>query len=110
VDGPIELGDLGDLRDGELRSCPAGDGRSVLVCRVDGRLYAVEDNCSHRDTPLSQGRLRGAIVTCPLHGARFDVRDGSHLGPPAFEGIATYSIDEHDGVVVVARTVVNGPS
>lgn len=102
MDEPIELHGLDELRDGELRSCPA-DGSNVLVCRVDGQLYAVEDNCSHRDTALSEGRLRGSIITCPLHGAQFDVRDGTHLGPPAFEGVATYSIEQRDGVAVLRR-------
>lgn len=95
------LGDLSDLADGQLRAFPAVGRRGIVVCRVAGRLHAVEDNCSHRDTPLSEGRLRGSTITCPLHGATFDVRDGSHLSPPAFEGVACYGVTEgRDGAVV----------
>ena len=97
----IELGDLSDLDDGELR-CFEHVGRDgIVVCRVGGQLYALDDNCSHADTPLSEGRLRGYAITCPLHGASFDVRDGSHSGPPAWEGVPSHPVVETDGVAVV---------
>lgn len=97
----IELGDLSGLADGELR-CFDGIGRDgIVVCRAAGQLYALADNCSHADTPLSEGRLRGFGLTCPLHGASFDVRDGSHSGPPAWEGVACHQVREVDGVAFV---------
>ena len=97
----VELGDLRDLGDGELR-CFEDVGRDgIVVCRVAGQLYALDDNCSHADTPLSEGRLRGYSITCPLHGASFDVRDGSHSGPPAWEGVPSHQVDETDGIAVV---------
>lgn len=73
----------------------------VIVCRVAGTLHAVENNCSHRDTPLADGRLRGALLTCPLHGAQFDVRTGAQQGPPAFAPIACFAVAEHDGVATI---------
>jgi len=97
----FELGDLTDLADGQLR-CFEDVGRDgIVVCRVAGELYALDDNCSHADTPLSEGRLRGFGLTCPLHGASFDVRDGSHSGPPAWEGVDCHAVEEVDGVAVV---------
>lgn len=86
------LGDLSDLEDGEIRVFEDIGDYGIVVCRVDGELYAVVDNCSHADTPLSEGRLRGSVLVCPLHGAGFDVRDGSHTGPPAYEGVACHRI------------------
>lgn len=79
-----------------MRCFPDAGDYGVVVCRYKGDLFALEDNCSHADTPLSEGRFRGATITCPLHGAAFDVRDGSHSGPPAWEGVAAYRIDEND--------------
>ena len=87
-----QLGDLSDLADGQMRVFEDIGEYGIVVCRVDGELYAIEDNCSHADTPLSEGRLRGAMVMCPLHGAGFDVRDGSHSGPPAYEGVACHRL------------------
>lgn len=104
-DGPVPLGDLSDLADGAVRCFPdlvPGAGpHGVLVCRVAGRLHAIADNCSHRDARLSEGRLRGHLVTCPLHGAQFDVRDGSHRGAPAATGVAAYTVSEGPGGAVL---------
>ena len=97
----IELGDLSDLADGQLRCFEQIGPDGIVVCRVSGELFALDDNCSHADTPLSEGRLRGHGLTCPLHGASFDVRDGTHSGPPAWEGVACHPIEEVDGVAVV---------
>jgi nitrite reductase/ring-hydroxylating ferredoxin subunit len=100
-DTRVELGDLSDLGDGQLRCFDEVGRDGIVVCRVAGELYALDDNCSHADTPLSEGRLRGYGLTCPLHGASFDVRDGSHSGPPAWEGVAAHRVEESDGVAVV---------
>lgn len=81
----------------------AGD-YGLVVCRVNGQLYALEDNCSHADTPLSEGRLRGHNLTCPLHGTSFDVRTGAHSGPPAYTGVACYRVEDREGTVVAIRS------
>ena len=94
------LGDFSDLDNGELTTCKAGH-LEILLCRVEGRLYAIEDNCSHADTPLSEGRLSGFQVNCPLHGASFDVRDGTHSGPPAYTGVRCFEIVENESGVTV---------
>ena len=82
-----ELGNLDDLEEGEMRVFEDFGDYGIVVCRVNGELYALEDNCSHADTPLSEGRLRSHNLTCPLHGTSFDVRTGEHSGPPAYEGV-----------------------
>jgi len=97
----VALGDLSDLGDGQLRAFEHVGPEGLVVCRVAGRLYALDDNCSHAATPLSEGRLRGYSLTCPLHGASFDVRDGAHDGPPAWEGVACHPVDEVDGLAIV---------
>jgi 3-phenylpropionate/trans-cinnamate dioxygenase ferredoxin subunit len=101
IDDIIELGDLSDLADGELRCFEHVGPDGIVVCRAGGRLYALADRCSHADTPLSDGRLRGYGLICPLHGASFDVRDGSHSGPPAWEGVACHQVREVDGIATL---------
>jgi nitrite reductase/ring-hydroxylating ferredoxin subunit len=98
---PIELGDVSGLRDGQMRVFPDIGSNGIIVCRVAGQLHALEDNCSHRDARLSEGRLRGALITCPLHGAQFDVRDGQHQGPPASLPVASFAVTEQGGTAVV---------
>lgn len=110
VDSLVGLGDLSDLADGQVRAFPDVGRYGVVVCRVAGELHALENNCSHADTPLSEGRLRGAMLVCPLHGAQFDVRDGSHQGPPAWEGVPCYRIDEGSSGTVVDLGPPDGES
>lgn len=59
---------------------------------VQGSFHAIDDTCTHRGGPLSEGSLDGKEVTCPLHGARFDVTTGGVLGPPAPQGVARYNV------------------
>jgi len=68
------------------------EGRAVALFNVDGRFYAIDDTCTHRGGPLSQGELDGTVVTCPLHGARFEVTTGEVLGPPAARGVGRYDV------------------
>jgi 3-phenylpropionate/trans-cinnamate dioxygenase ferredoxin component len=87
------VGDLSGLADGDIHICEFGD-LEIMVCRVAGSLYAIEDLCSHADTPLSTGLLQGYKIVCPLHGAQFDVRDGTHSGPPAYTGVRSFAVTE----------------
>jgi len=67
------------------------DGREVIVARgQDGAYYAVAAVCRHAALPLVGGRVRGSSLVCPHHGARFCLKTGRALGPPAHEGIAAY--------------------
>jgi nitrite reductase/ring-hydroxylating ferredoxin subunit len=59
------------------------EGRRVLVTRIDGRLSAMEDACTHAGGPLSEGTIQDGVVQCPWHGSRFCLRDGSVVGGPA---------------------------
>ena len=68
------------------------DGVEVLLCNVDGTLYAVEDVCTHDGGPLDQGELQGCRIMCPRHGALFDVTTGAALTLPAVMPLPTYAV------------------
>jgi 3-phenylpropionate/trans-cinnamate dioxygenase ferredoxin subunit len=91
----------GEVRPGHARAVGAGP-HCVLLCNVAGVLYAVGDVCTHDRGPLGAGRLRGAAIECPRHGARFDVRDGSVVAPPAVRPLPTFPVRIVDGQVEVA--------
>jgi 3-phenylpropionate/trans-cinnamate dioxygenase ferredoxin component len=95
---PVHLGDLSDLGDGQMRAFHDVGEFGVVVCRVGGQLFALDDNCSHREAKLSEGRLRGGLLVCPLHGAQFDVASGAPQGPPAITPVVCHRIvEEADG-------------
>ena len=68
------------------------DGHKIALFRVDGAFYALSDTCTHRGGPLSEGDVEGAEVTCPWHGAKFDISTGAVRGAPAREGVKSYPV------------------
>ena len=75
------------------------DRKPYLIARVDDRFYAVEDNCSHEDYPLSYGCLDGRRIKCSLHGSRFSLETGAPEDDPADTPIATFRVVVEDGQV-----------
>lgn len=76
-------------------------GRAVAIYNVDGTMHAVDGTCTHRGGPLGEGELVGNVVTCPWHGACFDVTTGVVLGPPAPQAVTSYQIAvEGDAIFV----------
>ncbi len=64
----------------------------IALFNVAGIFYAIGDTCTHRGGPLSEGSLDGSTVTCPWHGANFDVCSGKNLTPPAPGEVPSYSV------------------
>ena len=77
------------------------DGAQVAVVNVDGEFHAIEDVCTHDGGQLTGGTICGHEIECPRHGARFDLRTGAALCPPAYEATAVFPIRIEDGVVWV---------
>ena len=65
---------------------------NVAVFNVAGSFCATQDKCTHREGPLSAGKLDGSTVTCPYHGAQFNVCTGAVLRGPAREPLKTYRV------------------
>jgi nitrite reductase/ring-hydroxylating ferredoxin subunit len=65
---------------------------NVAVFNVDGKFYATADECTHKQGPLSDGELDGEVVTCPYHGAQFNVCTGKVLLGPATTDVPTFRV------------------
>jgi nitrite reductase/ring-hydroxylating ferredoxin subunit len=68
------------------------DGHLICLAWVNGRLYAIEDDCTHVGGPLDEGELEGQVLTCPWHLAQFDVTTGRVLRGPARTDLHTYEV------------------
>jgi 3-phenylpropionate/trans-cinnamate dioxygenase ferredoxin subunit len=73
----------------------------IAVFNFDGEYYAIENVCSHDGGELASGACEGDQIICPRHGARFCIRDGRALTPPAYEDIGTFPVRIADGMVQV---------
>ena len=85
--------------------CVTVAGREVLICHTREGVFAVDNICTHALARMDEGWLRGARLTCPLHGASFDVRDGRVLGPPANRALRQYPTRIVAGMIEVALEV-----
>ena len=89
--GWVRLAGRGDLAAGEVIGVDVG-GLPIAIYDCDGELFATSNICTHAYARLSDGWLDGTAIECPLHAARFDVRTGAVLDPPATEDLRTYAV------------------
>ena len=86
------------------------DDEEVAVIKCDGGIYAIQDICTHDGGELTGGLIEGCEIECPRHSARFDIRTGEVLNPPAFEPIATYPVEIRDGRIYVSSEPESPPA
>ena len=74
--------------------------KEMAIFNVDGKICAIADTCPHAGGSLGMGKLDGTIVTCPVHGMKFDVTTGCFAGTSDF-GVAAYPAKVVDGKIMV---------
>jgi 3-phenylpropionate/trans-cinnamate dioxygenase ferredoxin component len=82
---------VGEVAPGVGKAVQVG-GRRLALFLVDGRYYALDEECPHRGAPLSEGECAGAELICPWHDARFDLATGAVQCPPAKRGVTSYPV------------------
>jgi nitrite reductase/ring-hydroxylating ferredoxin subunit len=87
----IKIAEVRDVLPGRAAAFTV-EGQRIALFNVGGTYYAIADTCPHAGGPLSEGDVQGTKVTCPWHGADFDLTTGEVLGPPAYEGVASYKV------------------
>lgn len=68
------------------------NGTPVVLFNLEGEYYAIENRCTHQDFPLSEGCIIDNEITCPLHGAKFNIKTGEVTAPPAFMDVQTFAV------------------
>jgi 3-phenylpropionate/trans-cinnamate dioxygenase ferredoxin subunit len=86
----IDAGPTENLRDGDAISIAAGR-RMIAVVRSGDSYFAIEDICTHDGAALTGGAIEGTEIICPRHGARFCLRTGEALSPPAYEPVRVFA-------------------
>ena len=77
------------------------DATLIAVFNIHGTFYAIDDLCTHDGGELAGGAIEGDVVICPRHGARFCLRTGAALTPPAYEPVRTYETRVNEGIVEI---------
>jgi 3-phenylpropionate/trans-cinnamate dioxygenase ferredoxin subunit len=99
----IRVADKAELLANKMIMVVVG-GKEVLLANVDGSYYAIANKCSHLGGSLAKGSLEGCIVTCPRHGAQFDVKTGRAVGEAKIGFIKMKVKDEESYSVKVDGT------
>lgn len=90
-----------ELVEGQFRIVENEEGDEVLVARAEGDLLAVVNECSHDRRGFDGGCIEAGLLVCPRHGARFCLRTGKALTPPAYVDIETFPVKVEEGIILV---------
>ena len=96
---PISLGSISKIPVGQGRCYVVGTEEIAVFRQRDGRLFAIQNRCPHRQGPLSEGVMGGGRVICPLHAHRFNLEDGS--GSEPHECATVYGVEELRGEILL---------
>jgi nitrite reductase/ring-hydroxylating ferredoxin subunit len=77
------------------------EGRSLALFNVVGTFHTIDSICTHQGGPLGEGDLAGEVVTCPWHGAQFNVKTGEVLAPPARIEVRSFPVKVQGDDVLV---------
>ena len=96
----VQICTVADLEDNTMHRLVL-NGQEILLAKVGDRYFAVSERCTHRGGPLSEGKLAGLSVTCPLHFGEFNIQTGEATSPPAADPLRTYNVSVEAGEVYV---------
>lgn len=82
---------VSEINDGGKKEVQV-NGKAILLINNGGKFFAIDALCPHKKLPLSKGKVSGTVITCAFHGSKFNITDGSVVGGPATEPVATYPV------------------
>ena len=80
----VEVCKVNEISKGHMKHVEI-NGKEIAIANLDGKFYAFADRCGHMNARLSRGTINQNIVTCPFHGAKFDITIGKKIGEPVLE-------------------------
>jgi nitrite reductase/ring-hydroxylating ferredoxin subunit len=77
----VVVGKTSDIQEGKLMHITAS-GKEIVLTKLDGNYYAVDNICTHAGAELHEGELNNSELTCPWHGAKWDIKTGGLISFP----------------------------
>jgi 3-phenylpropionate/trans-cinnamate dioxygenase ferredoxin subunit len=100
-DSFVKVATKADFTAGTIKAFEV-NGQKIAICQSGDSFYAVGDTCSHAKVALDGGNIVDEQIECPKHGARFDLKTGKAMCPPAIQPIPTYSVEIREQEIWVA--------
>ena len=99
----VKVASVAEIPPGGREVFEIADEIYVAVFNVGGKYYAIEDICTHDDGPVAEGELVDEyVISCPRHGAQFDIRDGSVVQMPATKPLPWHAVKVDGDEILVA--------
>jgi nitrite reductase/ring-hydroxylating ferredoxin subunit/uncharacterized membrane protein len=99
-DGYVDALDADDLPDDTPMRMDI-NGHTMIIVRTGGTVYAVQEFCTHRCGPLSEGTVEGGNIRCPWHRSCFELSTGKIAEGPAKVELRRFDVREEDGTIRV---------
>ena len=96
-----KLASVSEFEESDRKYCEVDDDTQLGLFKVGDDYFAVDIWCSHQRVSMITGYVDGCELTCPLHGACFDLKTGDALSLPAVQGIKTYKVKIEEDVILV---------
>ncbi len=96
----VEIARTDEIAPGKAKMVEV-EGRKVALFNLEGSYWAIDDTCPHRGGPLSEGEVEREVVTCPWHGAKFNIKTCEVLKPPAREGVKSYEVQVEGSIIMI---------
>ena len=77
----VDIAKVDEIPAGKMKHVEV-NGKEIVIANMNGKFCALDDRCAHMNAPLSMGNLTGDVVTCPFHGAKFNVASGKKISEP----------------------------
>lgn len=87
----VRVAAVDEIPEGQIKAFEIQHHRFVIAHAFDG-FYATADECTHDGAPIADGRIKDSEIVCARHGARFDLRTGAVMAPPAIVPLDTYEL------------------
>ena len=101
-EGFVKVAEVAEIAAGTMKVVEVA-GEQAMIANIDGKFFAIGNICTHVGGPLAEGTLEGNLVTCPLHGSKFDVTTGKNLTPPAGSPEPTYEVKIEDSAILLKK-------
>ena len=96
----LKIAKVDDIAQGQAKLIEV-KSREIALFNIAGTFHAIDNSCTHVGGPLCEGEIAGSEVTCPWHGAVFDVTTGNVLGPPAAEAVTCFNLRVENGEILL---------
>ena len=97
----VKVAKTSDIPAGTVKSFIV-ENEVIAIFNLNNNYYALKDQCSHMDLPLSDGILEDGVIICAYHGAEFDIKTGDVLCPPAYEPVESFEVKVEDDQIYVS--------